>query len=326
MTLLLDRRSLLAVAGASTLFPAAALAEAIPAPDREEMVPVEGGRIYVRINGRIRAERPPLVMIHGGPGSSHGGFLPALALADDRAVILYDQLDSGRSDRPMDPGNWRVPRFVNEVDAIRRALRLDRVHVYGASWGGTVALEYAARRPAGLASTILQSPLISTRAWLADANLLRGMLPPATQATLRRCERSRRRPGPECSAADALFYQRHVRRVPRPPEVQRYIDALPMPFNSQVYQTMWGRTEFVSTGTLSTYDGEPLLAHLDGPRTFFVAGQYDEARPATVGEFARRVAGAEFAVLPGAAHGILTDNPEPLLYLLERWLTRHDAS
>jgi proline iminopeptidase/L-proline amide hydrolase len=114
--------------------------------------------------------------------------------------------------------------------------------------------------------------------------------------------------------------------VPRPPEIQRYIDALPMPFNSQLYETMWGRTEFVSTGTLSTYDGEPLLARLDGPRTFFLAGQYDEARPATVGAFAARVPGAEFAVVPGAAHGILNDTPEPLLYLLGRGLGRHDAA
>lgn len=326
MTLLLDRRALLALAGATALFPGAALAEPIAAPDREEMVPVEGGRVYVRVNGRIRADRPPLLLIHGGPGGSHGALLPALPLARDRAIILYDQLDSGRSDRPMDPRNWRVVRFVDEVDAIRRALGLERLHVYGASWGGTVALEYAARRPAGLVSTVLQSPLVSTRAWLADARLLRRALPAETQAMLTRCERRRPPPAEQCGGADAVFYQRHVRLVPRPPEVQRYIDSLPMPFNRRVYETMWGRTEFVSTGTLRSYDGQPLLARLDGARTFFVAGQHDEARPATVGEFARRVPGAEFAVIPGAAHGILTDNPEPLLHLLERWLRRRDPA
>jgi proline iminopeptidase/L-proline amide hydrolase len=326
MTMMLDRRALIGLAAASALFPRTAFAQTIPAPDREEMVPVEGGRIYVRVNGRIAPDRPPLLMVHGGPGSSHAGFLPALALARDRAIILYDQLDSGRSERPMDPRNWRVGRFVDEVDAIRRALDLTRLHLYGGSWGGTIALEYAARRPRGLASAILQSPLVSTRSWLADANALRRTLPTSTQAMLDRCERPRPPSPQQCSAAEAVFNERYLRGVPRTREVQAYLDALPMPFNQRVYETMWGRTEFVSTGTLRTYNGEPLLARLDGPRTFFVTGQHDEARPATVAGFAARVPGSEFAVIPGAAHGIFNDNPEPLLFLLARWMRRHDAA
>lgn len=326
MTTMLDRRALIGLAGACVLFPRAAGAQPLLRPDREEMVPVEGGRIYVRVNGPIGAERPPLVMVHGGPGSSHAGFLPALGLARDRAVILYDQLDSGRSERPMNPRNWRVGRFVDEVDAIRRALGVTRLHLYGGSWGGTIALEYAARRPRGLASVVLQSPLVSTRSWLADANALRRTLPAPTQAMLNRCESPRPPAAEQCSAAEAVFNERFLRRVPRTREVQAYLDSLPMPFNQRVYETMWGRTEFVSTGTLRSYDGEPLLARLDGRRTFFVTGQHDEARPATVAEFAARVPGAEFAVVPGAAHGILNDNPEPLLFLLDRWMRRHDAA
>jgi hypothetical protein len=178
--LLVNRRGFVARLAAFALLPGAAFAEPlrspirsalapIPAPDREAMVPVEGGRIYVRVNGRLDGPRPPILMIHGGPGGTHAAFLNALPLADERAVILYDQLDSGRSDRPNDPANWRVARFVDEVDAIRRTLAIPRLHVLGASWGGTIALEYAARRPAGLASTILESPLVSTRSWLSDA-------------------------------------------------------------------------------------------------------------------------------------------------------------
>ena len=144
---------------------AARVLDAVPAPDRELMVPVRGGRIYVRVNGRLDGPKAPLVMVHGGPGSSHAGFIPALPLADDRAVILYDQLDNGRSDAPNDPFNWTVERFVSEIDAIRAALNLRQFHLLGQSWGGTVVNEYAARRPAGLKSLILSSPLISTSGW-----------------------------------------------------------------------------------------------------------------------------------------------------------------
>jgi len=118
---LIDRRSLIAGAGAS-LIAAPALARALERPTRELMVPVPGGRVYVRVNGDLSARRAPIVMIHGGPGGTHAGFLEALPLADERAVILYDQLDTGRSDRPDDPANWRVSRFVDELEAIRSAL------------------------------------------------------------------------------------------------------------------------------------------------------------------------------------------------------------
>jgi proline-specific peptidase len=320
----IDRRLFLAGLGAAALLPRAAYAAPIPAPDREAMVPVEGGRIYVRVNGRLDGPRPPLLMIHGGPGGTHAAFLPALPLADERAIILYDQLDSGRSDRPNDPSNWRVPRFVDEVDAIRRALALPRVHVLGTSWGGTIALEYGARRPAGLASLILESPLISTRSWLGDANQLRAQLAPATQATLTACERAAPPPAAACEAATADFYSHFLARMPRQPEASAYARALPVPFNERIYNAMWGASEFVSTGSLRAYDGEPLLARLDGARTFFLCGQYDEARPATLAGFAARVEGASFAVIEDAGHNIANDNPEALRFHLRRWLRSHD--
>ena len=331
--LLLSRRGFVAGLGACALLPGAARADPIlrpflppiPAPDREAMVPVEGGRIYVRVNGRLDGPRPPILMIHGGPGGTHAAFLNMLPLADERAVILYDQLDSGRSDNPNDPANWRVARFVDEVDAIRRALGLSRLHVLGASWGGTIALEYAARRPAGLASTILESPLVSTRSWLADANALRGRLDEGTQRTLAACERPSPPPAASCEAATVDFYRHFNRRTALRPEIEAYARALPIGFNQRLYETMWGASEFVSTGSLRDYDGEPLLARLDGGRTLFVCGQYDEARPATLAGFAERVPGASFAVIEDAAHSIPSDNPEALIATLRRWLRGHDT-
>ncbi len=86
------------------------------APDRELMVPVEGGSVYVRVNGDLEGARPPLIYAHGGPGGDHSGLLPLTALANERAVILWDQLDGDRSDAPLDPKNWRVSRFVDEIE------------------------------------------------------------------------------------------------------------------------------------------------------------------------------------------------------------------
>ena len=324
----LTRRALLA-GGAAALAPLPAFARdaAYPPPDREALLPVPGGRVYVRVNGDLNGRRPPLVLIHGGPGGTHTGMLDALALADERAVILYDQLDSGRSDWPQDPANWRVRRFVDELAAIRRGLNVPRWHVCGISWGGTIALEYAARRPAELVSTVLGGPLIATRAWLADADALRAALPAAARETLLACE-SASPPTPDaCNAATDVFYRHYNRREDAPTALR---EAARAPgnrgSNQRLYETMWGKSEFVSTGTLRDYDGTPLLARLDGTRTLFMVGQYDEARPVTALGFAARVpGGAEVAVIPGAAHGTLSDRPAETVAILRAWLSRHDT-
>jgi len=286
------------------------------------MAPVPGGRAYVRINGRLDGPRLPIIMIHGGPGGTHAAFLNALALADERAVILYDQLDSGRSDHPNDPANWTVNRFTDEVEAVRRAVGVSRWHVLGGSWGGTIALEYGARRPSALAGLVLASPLISTRTWIADANALRAQLPADVQATLRQCDP----PAPvtaACEKATEVYYAAFNRRD-RPTAAMAEYARRAGGLNSRLYETMWGTSEFVATGTLKDYDGEPLLAKLDGQRTLFIDGQYDEARPVTLAGFAARVPGAEFAVVPGAAHGFLNDRPEEALGVLRPWLRQRD--
>lgn len=332
MTNAIGRRATLALLGAAAVgactrarpapLNAAPLTAALP-PDREEMVAVPGGRIYVRVNGNLNGPRPPLLMTHGGPGGHHGVFLPALALAEDRAIILYDQLDSGRSEKPADRANWNVPRFVDEIDPIRAALGLDRLHLLGHSWGGTIALEYGARRPAGLQSLILQGPLISTAAWLDDAARLRASLPPEVQARLTRCERQASAPGPECGEAVDAFYARFWRLRPPPAYITAYEQAHGLSSNRDIYQTMWGPSEFQAPGTLGRYDGEPLLRRLSAP-TLFLIGASDEILESTARRFAAQVEGAELAIIPDAAHRIQTDQPQAYIAALRDWLRRHD--
>ncbi|HMI19865.1 MAG TPA: proline iminopeptidase-family hydrolase [Sphingomonas sp.] len=293
-------------------------------PDREEMISVAGGHIYVRINGDLHNGRPPIVMVHGGPGSSHWYFLNATALADERAVILYDQLDSGRSDCPGDPANWTVSRFVDELEAIRAYLGIERWHVLGTSWGGLVVLEYGARQPQALAGLIVQSPLITTEKWLEDANRLKDAMPPEIRDLLYRCDTPGAASEAECAKATEAFYRRHIYLADPTPEIAAYKASLPRAFNAEIYNHMWGRAEFTASGTLKHYEGRPLLARLDGRRTLFVTGEADEAIPETVAAFAR-MAGADFAVIPDAAHFAMNDNAPAYLAILRPWLLRQDA-
>lgn len=325
----IDRRTLLGSLAAGAALPTFAqntLLKLRAKPDRELMVPVEGGSIYVRVNGDLSGPQAPFIGIHGGPGSGHAGLLPFTAMADERAVILYDQLDSGQSDAPNDPANWRVSRFVDELDRIRDALGIKHWHVAGGSWGGTIALEYGARRRPEMASLIIQSPLISSPRWMADAKILRSQLPAPVQATLTACERPNPPSKNECDAGVREYYSRHVSGGGGLKEVADYRASRPRRAGRDVYVGMWGDNEFSASGSLKNYDGEPLLKKLDSPRTLFVAGEFDEARPQTVAAYARRVPGATFREIKGSRHSIMADAPDEYLALVRAWCARHEAA
>ncbi|MGZ3297952.1 MAG: alpha/beta fold hydrolase, partial [Asticcacaulis sp.] len=107
-------------------------------------VNVPGGRVYyVRVgpSGHV-AKKPPLLTFHGGPGAAHNYLLPLMGLASDRDVIFYDQLGCGQADSPEDEKLYTVQRSVDEVDAVRQALNLDKVVLFGHSWGSMLAIEY----------------------------------------------------------------------------------------------------------------------------------------------------------------------------------------
>lgn len=101
----------------------------------------------------------PLLTLHGGPGASSDYLEPLTALADERPVILYDQLGGGKSDRPDKPALWTLGRFVEELTQLCARLGLRQFHLYGHSWGSMLALEYALNQPAGLVSLILAGGL-----------------------------------------------------------------------------------------------------------------------------------------------------------------------
>lgn len=300
-------------------------------PDTELMVPVEGGRVYVRINGEIDgaldgAATTPAIFIHGGPGGTHAGFAAMLALAKDRPIILYDQLGSGKSERPDNPANWRVERFVEELEAVRAAVGAEKLHLIGVSWGAALALEYSAKYPERVASTVLGGTFISTPHWLTDANLLVQDLSSEQQARLEACESGEVDDDDMCYALYDRIYSRHYKRPDYGQAYRKYRARYGgQGFNGRIYNAMWGPSEFSSTGSLRTYDATLKLRELDGGKTLFLIGQYDSARIDTVQEFVALTPGAELAVVPGGGHSFLLNRPGVTEAILRSWLTRKDA-
>lgn len=321
----LDRRAFLTGLAVSTL-PVVARAQdwTPPAPDRELRVPVRGGRIFVRVNGDLSGPRAPVIFAHGGPGGSHPAFLPSLRLADQRAVILYDQLDSGLSDRPDDPANWTVERFVSEVDAIRAALDLQRLHFVGHSWGSTIALEYAARQPGGLKSVTLGSPLISTKSWTKSTLAQLAKLPPDVVKTINTLEAAGDTANPAYKAAIGVFYREYGRRGETPAYIREYAKARGVTGNDKLYQGMWGPSEIRSTGLLKSYDGEPLLPRVTAP-ALVITGEYDEMTADVLKPLVKRMPRADLVVVPGAGHGLTVTHVDPYVAALRAHFARNDG-
>ncbi|WP_086734788.1 proline iminopeptidase-family hydrolase [Erythrobacter colymbi] len=296
----------------------------------EHRVPVEGGKVWVRVNGVIGEGETPVIFIHGGPGGTHVNFGSLLSLADTRPVILYDQLDSGMSDHPENAANWRPERFVAELEAIRKALGgVERWHVIGHSWGSALALEYAAAYPEHTASAVLSGTFLSTSHWITGTNLLIRDLPDDVAATIRACEGPTPPAANVCEPATAAFYAAYNGRPDRPAPTpvmlayrQRYGGK---GFNATLYNAMWGPTEFRASGSLAGYDVSGLLARVDGKRVMFVVGQYDEARLDTVQDFLALTPGAELAVVPGGSHAYITERPEVAEAIFRDWMARKDA-
>ena len=330
MTRLFHRRRMLQT-GLSSLVMANALAGSARAmiseadgldsgyvPDTQELIDAPGGRIYVRSNGDITGGKTPLVMIHGGPGSCHADLTPAVLHRGDRPIILYDQLDSGLSEAPGKEENWKVERFVDELGAVLDHFGAERYHILGHSWGGSILLEHALRNDPCSAGLIFQGALVATQDWIADTDVLRTQLPEETQRTLTEC--GTEFSSEECSAALDEFYANFLRRDDYSPAQKAYRAQIDNLWNQEIYEYMWGPTEFVSTGTLSDYDRSDDLGQLRERDTLFSTAEYDEARPESYEKYAE-AAGGEFAVVPDGAHAIFIDNPSEAMRIIEDFLT-----
>jgi proline-specific peptidase len=288
---------------------------------REGFIQVDGGRVwYMRVGN---GPGTPVLLLHGGPGSSHFGLKPLLALADERPVILYDQLGSGRSDRPTDTTLFTVDRYVRELQTLRDSLGLTDVHLFGHSWGAMLAEAYMATKPAGVRSLMLSSPLVTTAQWTHDADSLIRLLPDSVQQAIATNEAANTTDSPAYAAAMDAYYARHLRRQPvaNPADA----DSSKSAFGSLVYNYMWGPSEFTSTGTLKTFDATAWLRQITVP-TLFLAGEFDEATPSSTKQFSTLVPGAQFVMIPNSGHATANDNLPALLAALRPFLKAHDPT
>lgn len=235
-------------------------------------IPVTGGIVGSLLFGTDET-RLPVININGGPGGTYLDETHALKDLDpDRRIVLYDQLGSYNSPADFDMSLTPMTRFVDELHAVLDYYGFEKTILLGHSFGGTIALDFAVVHPNRVAGLILSSPLISTPRWIADANALLDQMPDNHKLVIRRQLGGETVDDIAYDSAEMEFYHRHLCRVvPWPP---RLLEAFSKG-NKKLYDTMWGRSEFVCTGTLKNYDRFPDLKNLHMP-TLLIHGEYDE--------------------------------------------------
>jgi proline iminopeptidase len=289
--------------------------------EREGLLEVPGGRVWYSIAGN--GPGVPLLLLHGGPGAGHDYLEPLGVLGDERPVVFYDQLGCGKSDIPDDTSLWTIERFVAEIDAVRKALGLERIHLLGQSWGAMLAIEYMLTKPDGVVSLTLASGCASAPSCAREMRKLIEELPPEMVATIDRCEREGTTESAEYMAAVFTFYQKHLCRTqPWPPEMLR--TGLNIQ-NSPVYRFMWGPSEFAATGTLKSWDRSDRLGEIDVP-TLITVGRYDELPPSLAEELQRGIAGSELVVFEVSSHSAHAEEPELYAQTVRDFFRRREAA
>ncbi len=287
---------------------------------KETYIQGPGGKLWTAVFGEGKPGIP-LLVLHGGPG------IPSLTeevseLARRRPVYFYDQLGCGRSSRPDDPGNYTLEYYVRELAAVRESLGLGEVHLLGHSWGAMLAAEYLLRNaPAGVKSLVLAGPLLSAPRWAADQRKLLARMPEAVRRAVEKGEETGDF-GPDYQEAMMAYYRKHVCRLdPWPGCLLEALGRL----NPEIYGRMWGKSEFTVTGTLKDADLTGRLGEIRVP-VLLIGGEYDEAPPETLEEFRDLFPAAAVAVIPGASHTPMLEEPELFRAAVNSFLERVEAA
>lgn len=263
-----------------------------------------------------------LLGVHGGPGMPHDYLAPLVRHAgDDRTVYLYDQFGVGRSDTPA-PGDfdrYTVEHYRDELDAVRRAIDpAGSFTVYGQSWGGMLAQEYALEYGDHLDALVLANTLADTRTAYESMRSVLDELPETDRETIEACERRRAYDDPAYEAALDGAYRDHVCRTEEyPAPVRSTFERISL----DVYGLMWGPNEYVllDTARLRDWDVRDRLEDVETP-TLVLSGEHDEIDPSIARDIADRLPDADCHVFEGCSHMPFWESPDAHYDAVESFL------
>jgi proline iminopeptidase len=260
-----------------------------------------------------------VLLLHGGPGFSHEyleafeSFLPQAGIE----MYYYDQLGCNNSDQPDDPALWTVARYTEEVEEVRRALGLEHFVLYGHSWGGILAIEYALKHQRHLRGLVISNMTAGVQAFLKRADFIKRHLPPDIQVRLAALEAKQDYDSPEYQnlMMNELYTKTLCRTQPWPEPVSRTFRHV----NDKIYNFMQGKSEFLVTGNLKDWERWDRLAEIK-VKTLTVGARYDEMDPEDLKKMAALMPNADYAFCPNGSHFCMWDDQKIYFEQLLRFL------
>ncbi|MGZ4512303.1 MAG: proline iminopeptidase-family hydrolase [Mycobacterium sp.] len=284
----------------------------------EGMIPVAGGAVWFkRVGGGAGL---PLLVVHGGPGLPHTYLCSLERLADEREVIFWDQLGCGNSERPSNRELWTMRRSVAEMDAVVAGLGLNRFHIFGNSWGGMMAQQYALDVTSQAVSLTISNSIASIPQFSEMVARLKTELDPATQSAIERHEAAGTTYTAEYQDAIRTWNETYLCRVrPWPPELLEAFGNM----GTDIFETMFGPSDFHIVGTIRDWDVFDRLAEITLP-TLILAGRYDECVPEHMRDMHQRIAGSRYELFESSAHMPFVEEPEKFDRVMRDFLRLHD--
>jgi proline iminopeptidase len=270
-----------------------------------------------------------VLLLHGGPGATHE-YLEALDSYFPAAGIeyyYYDQLGSAYSDQPKEPELWDLPRFVEEVEQVRQALKLDKdnFYLYGQSWGGVLAIDYALKYQQHLKGLIISNMMASGTAYNEYANKV--LMPEMDQkvlAEIKQIEAKKDYANPRyMELLMPAHYEKHILRMPAaqwPDPVNRAFKHL----NPDVYIPMQGPSELGLSGKLLSWDRVNDLPKI-APPTLVIGAKYDTMDPAHMEMMAKKLQKGRYLFCPNGSHLALYDDQKVYVEGLIKFILDVDA-
>ncbi|HNU59435.1 MAG TPA: proline iminopeptidase-family hydrolase [Aquaticitalea sp.] len=297
-----------------------------------KMIPISTTKGIFNVYTKRMGNNPKMrvLLLHGGPGGTHeefgnfDGYLPNSEIE----YIYYDQLDSYYSDKPNDSTLWTTEHFVEEVEQVRKALKLNKDNFYllGQSWGGILAMEYALKYQENLKGLIVSNMVASAPEYTKYANEVLGpQMDPDVLKEIKDMEANHDFDNPRYEELLMNhYYTSHILRMP----IEKWPKSILLMFehlNANIYVYMQGHSEFGMTGnaTLKNWDVSDRLKEISVP-TLMLGGKYDTMDPEYMEWMAAQVQNGR-SVITNGSHLSQFDDPENYFPALIKFIKDVDS-
>lgn len=289
----------------------------------EGYMPFMGYKTYYRTVGE-RTDKAPLILLHGGPGSTHNYFevLDRVAEEDGRMLVMYDQIGCGNSYVDGRPELWTAETWVNELIALRKHLGLDTCHLLGQSWGGMLLLTYiCGYEHSGVKSGILSSTLPASWLWGIEQARMIKELPEEYQEAIKTATETGDYSSDIYQRAEEEYMLRHAAGKPDPDGPECLLRKKRT--GRESYVVGWGPNEYTPMGTLKDYDVIDKLKDIKEP-CLVINGGNDLCTPYIAKVMYDNIPNSRWELFRECRHMCFVEDNDHYVDVLKEWLNEKD--